>query len=184
MFSKASTEVFFSCYDVLMPKRTAQPKLIAIGGLPGSGKTTLSKRIAEKNGYIRLCPDEWMADMELSLKDSRQRQRIELLMMDFAGQLLFSQKSVIVELPLWKRAERTSLKKFATDHNALLELHFLDAPTEILLKRLQIRDTENQASYGKVSEAELLMWSSEVEKPTRAELAHLNGNREIMQYVI
>jgi predicted kinase len=30
-------------------------------GLPGSGKTTLGKRLAVEVPAVRLCPDEWMA---------------------------------------------------------------------------------------------------------------------------
>jgi len=31
-----------------------------ICGLPGSGKTTLSKKIEAETGAIRFCPDEWI----------------------------------------------------------------------------------------------------------------------------
>ncbi|MEK7765765.1 MAG: AAA family ATPase, partial [bacterium] len=45
------------------------PRLIIVCGLPGSGKTTLAKRLEGQLGAIRFAPDEWMEALSIDLYD-------------------------------------------------------------------------------------------------------------------
>ena len=49
-------------------------RLIVLCGLPGSGKTTVARELANV-GAIRLCSDEWMAALEIDLYDEAYRRR-------------------------------------------------------------------------------------------------------------
>jgi predicted kinase len=53
------------------------PRLILLCGLPDSGKTTLAKRLESEIPAVRLCPDEWLAELEVDLFDEPFRERLE-----------------------------------------------------------------------------------------------------------
>ena len=57
----------------------APPKsrLILLCGLPGAGKTTVAKRLAAKVPAVRLCGDEWMAELAICPHDEEARARLE-----------------------------------------------------------------------------------------------------------
>ena len=46
-------------------------------GLPGAGKTTLARSLEAEYGAVRLCPDEWMAELAIDLFDELTRARLE-----------------------------------------------------------------------------------------------------------
>jgi broad-specificity NMP kinase len=46
-----------------------RPKLALMCGLPGSGKTTLARKLAAEIPAIRLCADEWQAALKVDHSD-------------------------------------------------------------------------------------------------------------------
>ena len=73
------------------------PRLIILCGLPGSGKTTFAKRLENELSIVRLCPDEWMADLGLGLEDSLTHDRLEDRLSKLALRLLRLGQSVELE---------------------------------------------------------------------------------------
>jgi predicted kinase len=54
-------------------------RLILVCGLPGSGKTTLSRELEHRLRAIRLCPDDWLEALGLNLHRADVRDKIEAL---------------------------------------------------------------------------------------------------------
>ena len=71
-----------------MQKSMGRPKLIIVCGLPGAGKTTYAKRLEEKIGAVRFCPDEWMQALSLSLHNEESAHKIEALQWALGQRLL------------------------------------------------------------------------------------------------
>ena len=150
-----------------MEKSTAGPRLIIVCGLPGSGKTTLAKRLEGKLHAIRLSPDEWLNALALDIYDEARREKIEALQWKFAQNLLALGLTVIIEWGTWARSERDTLRTGARALGAEVELHYLAAPVDVLFDRVQRRGTEDPS----IGRDELLRWFEVFQAPTPEELA-------------
>lgn len=141
-------------------------RLIIVCGLPGSGKTTYAKRLENKLGGVRLCPDEWMNALGVDLYDSRMRDKIEALQWKLTQDLLALHQTVIIEWGTWARAERDALRVAARKLGAAVELHFLDAPVDVLFERIRQRKQE----YPPIDREDLLKWAKSFEVPSPEEM--------------
>jgi predicted kinase len=143
------------------------PRLLIVCGLPGSGKTTLAKKLERTLGAIRLCPDEWMQQLAIDLWDEPRRANVEALQWTLAQQLLQRRQSVVIEWGTWGRSERDTLRLGARALNAAVELHYLSAPVEVLFERLQQRGTETPP----ITFEQLQQWADMINVPTPEEMA-------------
>jgi predicted kinase len=150
-----------------MERSTAGPRLIIICGLPGSGKTTLAKRLEGKLHAIRLSSDEWLNALVLDIYDEARREKIEALQWKFAQNLLALGLTVIIEWGTWARSERDTLRTGARALGAAVELHYLAASVDVLFDRVQRRGTEDPA----IERDQLVRWSEVFQPPTPEELA-------------
>lgn len=73
-----------------------------------------------------------MAAMAIDLFDAPARQRMDDLQWELAHRLLELHQSVVIEWGTWSRSERDALRERAHELGALVELHYVDAPVDVL----------------------------------------------------
>jgi predicted kinase len=142
-------------------------RLILICGLPGSGKTTLAKRLESSLGAIRLSADDWMDALAVNLWNEEARARVEALQWVFAQRLLALGNVVIIEWGTWSRSERDALRTQARALGAAAELHHTSAPPDVLLERIQRRALEDPP----ITREQLSQWLQAFEVPTAEEMS-------------
>lgn len=145
-----------------------KPKLYLICGLPGAGKTTRAMAMAMATGAVRLCPDEWLMAMEISLVDYPLRFRLQDHMLKHGETLLRSGVSVVVEFGSWTRRERDEIRQISIHAGASTELHFVDAPLSELARRVRARGGPDAKS---LVEDVLLKFPENFERPDPDEAA-------------
>jgi predicted kinase len=146
------------------------PRLIIVCGLPGSGKTTLSKILESRLRAYRFCADDWLDALSINLHREDSRGKIEALQWKIAQDLLVLGLTVIIEWGTWSRSERDALRLGARALGAAVELRYLFAPVDVLFDRLQNRGRENPL----IERDAISRWFEETalfDKPLVADLA-------------
>jgi predicted kinase len=145
--------------------------LILTCGLPGSGKTTLAKRLADDRHALRLTKDEWMWAIGSSPWDAPTQEKVERELWRLAQDVLRLGLSVVLDFGLWARAERDEMRSTARRLGVHVELHYVEAPLDELWRRIDERNSEPPWLAAPISRAHLEEWMELFQPPDAAETA-------------
>ena len=147
-------------------------RLILVCGLPGAGKTTVATQLESELGALRLCPDEWMAELGIDLFDGGgTRCDRGPAVGARAGACSRAGGSVVIEWGLWRRWERDRLRDGREELGADVELRYLDVPLDTLWERVSARGLEARYGSRPIERDELAQWLADFEAPDEVELA-------------
>lgn len=147
---------------------TPRPRLVLLCGLPASGKTELARELAHAYRAVRFDPDEWELALEVDPFDAGFQARLEAKFWELTERLLVLGTSVILEWGFWARSQRDEKREAARALGAAVELRFLDAPYEELVRRVAAR---HDAGGLAITEGHMERYRGMFQPPTDDELA-------------
>ncbi|WP_412539301.1 ATP-binding protein [Longispora sp. K20-0274] len=151
-----------------MPVR---PALFLTVGLPGSGKTTLARELADRHRILRLTPDEWMAPLFGDSDADGRRDILEGRMIWVAHQVLTSGASVVLDFGCWAADERYAVRAIAENAGAAFELLYLQIGESERRARATLRWQRAPETTFAISEADHDRFLALFQPPSARELA-------------
>lgn len=132
------------------------PTLHLLHGLPGTGKSTYAKTLAEKDNAIIFNNDEWMIKLYGSNPSEKKfqghRNTIESLQWNLAEQLLKKGTDVIWDYGLWTELERTEIKKKTKSLNIKTLLYRFNCSPKIATTRVLNRNKHSKGQTLEINE--------------------------------
>ncbi|MFF8402868.1 AAA family ATPase [Streptomyces sp. NPDC015684] len=143
---EAEAEVAAISRTMTRPMPSHPPFCVLMAGLPGSGKTTLSRALTAR-GFIRLCPDEEMfrrhgvygVDFPRGVFPTLERPVLEDVAVNLREQLEAGH-DVVVDHGFWTPDDRAKWREIAADAGAIPVLVYLAASHDELWARISKRN--------------------------------------------
>lgn len=143
-----------------------------------AGKSTLARKLAEETGGIRFAIDEWMQALYGPDRPAQVNMdwlvprvgRCNEMMWSVADQVLARGRDAVFESGLMTFAEREAFRARAETAGHRVKMHFVEAPREVRLARLNRRNQERGETFSfEVSPAMFEFFEARYEKPNPSE---------------
>lgn len=148
----------------------SRPTLFLTVGLPGTGKTTLARRVETERGALRLTKDAWVKALYGDDNPPAAQDVIEGRLIDLGLRALELGVDVVIDFGLWSRDERSALRQAAADRGADVRLLHLELDPDEQRARIARRQAHEPHTSWAMSEEELTRWAASMEVPTPGEL--------------
>jgi predicted kinase len=149
-----------------------RPTLFLTVGLPGAGKTTLARQLADELRILRLTPDEWMAPLFGDSEADGRRDILEGRMIWTAREVLRSGVSVILDFGCWSSDERYAIRAIVESADARFELRYVSIDEPERRARASRRWLEHPESTFPMTDADHDRFMALCQPPTAEELAY------------
>ena len=154
---------------------TGTPTLHLTVGLPGVGKTTLARKIAEEDRAVRFSPDEWMIPLFGTTwrepDAAGKRDVLEGRLLWAAHEMLGVGGSTVLDFGCWAEAERWAIRAVAEHAGGRFRLHFIDMPEAERRARATARWEGDSGSTFEMTAGDHDRFRSIFQAPTEAEIA-------------
>jgi predicted kinase len=149
---------------------TTRPTLFLTVGLPGTGKTTVARRIEDEEKALRLTKDEWVKALYRLENPPSASDVIEGRLIEIGMRALELGINVVIDFGLWGRDERSALRQAAADLGAAVEMRYFELSPAEQRRRLDRRQAEEPHTTWHMSDEELAEWAAIISIPTLGEL--------------
>ena len=147
------------------------PTLFIMVGLPGSGKTTLAKRLEREHKAVRLTKDDWLMALFGRADLDHERIVVEDLLWSQGARMLELGVNVVLDYGLWAREERDDYRAKAEAVGANVEFHFLDIPEPELFHRMKARNLRAAPTDVPITAEQLETYLPLFQRPDDEEIA-------------
>jgi predicted kinase len=115
-------------------------------------------------------PDHWTTQLGHDVWDDEFRLRLEAQLWALTQELLAQDQSVVLEWGHWARVERDEKRLGAPALGVGVELHYLDAPFEELIGRVERREASGEWTASPITPAHFEQWATNFQAPDEEEL--------------
>ncbi|MFI1979630.1 AAA family ATPase [Streptomyces wedmorensis] len=144
--------------------------LFLMVGLPGAGKTTRARQLAEEYRALRLTPDEWMIPLFGEAEADGKRDVLEGRMLWLALEAVKAGTNMVVDFGCWSRDERSAIRWLVEAEGACFRIVYLAVDEETQRARIAHRWATARAETLPMTEADIMYGRSHFEEPDASEL--------------
>lgn len=141
-----------------------------ICGKPGSGKTTLAKKITEKYDAINFSADEFMLKLFGEIPERKVfEEKLALcksLIYDLSLKIL-QKHNVVLDFGFWTKNERNNVKKIFQNNN--IKLIYINKPDDIIFEQIEQRNNNLKRNEYFIDKNLYNFLCSKFEEPTNDE---------------
>ncbi|MDV9191732.1 ATP-binding protein [Streptomyces sp. SR27] len=144
--------------------------LFLMVGLPGAGKTTRARQLAEEYGALRLTPDDWMLPLFGEADADGKRDVLEGRMLWLALEAVRIGTDVVVDFGCWSRDERCAIRRLVEAEGVRFRMVYLPVDEETQRTRLAHRRAHAPEESLPMAEADIPHARALFEEPDASEL--------------